>query len=104
MDNLSVGRPGDKMTLTFTGTAVGLWALVHQNGLKIEAKLDGKEIAGPFTHFKTHQFGKFFTMGHGMENTEHVLELEVAAPSAKTNRLEDPTAEIAYLAIAQPPK
>jgi len=98
LDNLLVGRAGDKLTFTFTGTAIGALCLVYCNGLKIEAKLDGKEIAGPFTHFNI-EFGKFFMLGHGMEEGEHVLELEVGKPMGKKNKLEDPTAQIGYLCV-----
>jgi hypothetical protein len=98
LDNLLVGRPGDKLTFTFAGTAIGMLNLVHCNGLKIEAKLDGKEIAGPYTNFGI-EFGKFFILGHGMESGEHVLELTVGEPMTKKNKLEDPTAQIGYLCV-----
>ncbi|MBD3421355.1 MAG: hypothetical protein GF398_14660 [Chitinivibrionales bacterium] len=101
MDNILMGHPGDRLAFTFTGTTVGLLALVHQNGLKIEAKLDGTELVGPFTKFHL-QFGKFYMLGHGLENKEHVLELTVAQPSPKLHKLENPTAEIGYLTIAAP--
>ncbi len=97
-DNILVGRPGDKLTFTFTGTAIGMQCLVSCNGLKIEAKLDGKEIAGPYTNFGI-EFGKFFLLGHGLEPGEHTLELEVGQPMAKKNKLEDPTAQIGYLCV-----
>ena len=98
-DNLLVGRPGDKLTFTFTGTAIGALCLVYCNGLKIEAKLDGKDIPGPYTNFGI-EFGKFFMLEHGMEPGEHVLELEVGQPMTKRNKLQDPTAEIGYLCVA----
>ena len=98
-DNLLVGRPGDKLTFTFTGTAIGALCLVYCNGLKIEAKLDGKDIAGPYTNFGI-EFGKFFMLEHGMQPGEHVLELEVGQPMTKRNKLQDPTAEIGYLCVA----
>jgi hypothetical protein len=98
LDNLLVGRPGDKLTFTFAGTAIGMLNLVHCNGLKIEAKLDGKEIAGPYTNFGI-EFGKFFILGHGLESGEHVLELTVGEPMTKKNKLEDPTAQIGYLCV-----
>ena len=97
-DNILVGRPGDKLTFTFTGTAIGMQCLVSCNGLKIEAKLDGKEIAGPYTNFHI-EFGKFFLLGHGLESGEHTLELEVGQPMTKKNKLEDPTAQIGYLCV-----
>ena len=53
---------------------------------------------GPYTNFGI-EFGKFFMLGHGMEKGEHVLELEVGAPLAKQNKLEDPTAQIGYLCV-----
>jgi len=99
LDHLLVGRPGDRLTFTFTGTAVAAICLVTCNGLKIEAKLDGRDIAGPYTNFAI-EFGKFFMMEHGMEPGEHVLELEVGKPMAKKNKLEDPTAQIGYLCVA----
>jgi hypothetical protein len=103
LDNLLVGRPGDRMTFTFTGTAIGVMALVHANGLKIEARLDGRDIAGPYTNFGI-EFGKFFLLEHGLADGEHVLELEVAAPMTRQNKLPDPTAEIGYLAVASRPE
>jgi len=102
-DNILVGRPGDKLTFTFTGTAVGMACLVYCNGLKIEAKIDGKEVAGPYTNFVI-EFGKFYMLEHGMENKEHVLELEVGQPMKKQNKLEDPTAQIGYFLVAQGPQ
>ena len=98
LDNLLVGHTGDKLTFTFTGTAISAICLVHCNGLKINAKIDGRDIAGPFTHFGM-EFGKFFMMEHGMEPGEHILELEVAGPMSKKNKLENPTAEIGYLCV-----
>ncbi len=101
-DDILVGRPGDKLTLTFTGRAIGALCLVHCNGLKIEARLDGEDIAGPFTHFGI-EFGKFFMMKHGLEDGEHVLELTVAEPMKTKNKLADPTAQIGYLCVAESP-
>ena len=98
LDSLLVGHPGDKLTFSFTGSAIGALCLVYCNGLKLEAKLDGKDIAGPYTNFGI-EFGKFFMLEHGMEPAEHVLELEVGRPMTKKNRLEDPTAEIGYLCV-----
>lgn len=99
-DNILIGRPGDKLTFSFTGTAIGTACLVHCNGLKIEAKLDGQDVAGPYTNFAI-EFGKFTLMAHGLENKEHVLELTVAQPMKKANKLEDPTAQIGYFLVAQ---
>lgn len=99
MDNLLVGRTGDKLTFTFEGTAIGAICLVYCNGLKLEAQLDGREIAGPYTNFGI-EFGKFFMLGHGMENTKHVLELQIGRPLTKQNKLKDPTAQIGYLTVA----
>ncbi|MBN1435691.1 MAG: SGNH/GDSL hydrolase family protein [Sedimentisphaerales bacterium] len=98
-DNVLVGRPGDKLTFTFEGTAIGAICLVNCNGLKIEARLDGRDIAGPYTNFGV-EFGKFFMLEHGMEDGEHVLELEVGQPMTRRNRLEDPKAQIGYLTVA----
>ena len=99
MDDLLVGRPGDRLTFSFKGTAVGAICLVNCNGLKIEAKIDGREITGPYTNFAV-EFGKFFMMEHNMENTEHILQLQVGQPMKKRNKLEDPTSQIGYLAVA----
>ncbi len=98
MDNLLVGQTGDKLTFTFTGTAIGAMCMVHCNGLKLIAKLDGRDIAGPFTHFGM-EFGKFFMLKHGMAPGEHILELEVGKPMAKKNKLANCTAEIGYLCV-----
>jgi lysophospholipase L1-like esterase len=98
-DDLLVGRPGDKLTFTFTGTAIGALSLVYPNGLKMEATLDGEDVPGPYTNFMM-EFGKFFMIAHGLENTEHVLELTVAEPMSRKNKLPDPTAEIGYLCVA----
>lgn len=98
LDNLLVGRPGDKLTFTFTGTAIGAICLVYCNGLKLEARLDGRDVPGPYTNFGI-EFGKFFMLDHGMPPGEHVLELEVAQPMTKKNKLEDPTAELGYLCV-----
>jgi len=98
LDNLLVGRPGDKLTFTFTGTAIGTLCLVTCNGLKIEARMDGRDVAGPYTNFGI-EFGKFFMIEHGMAPGEHVLELEVGQPMAKKNKFENPTAQIGYLCV-----
>jgi len=92
------GRTGDTLRFTFTGTAVGMFCQTYNNGLKIEAVLDGKEIAGPFTNYPV-EFGTFHILGHGMEYGEHVLELTVGRKMKNRNRLEDPTARIAYLCV-----
>jgi hypothetical protein len=98
LDNLLVGRPGDRLTYRFTGTAIGAICLVTCTGLKIEAKLDGKDVAGPYTNFGI-EFGKFFMLEHGLAHGEHVLELEVGQPMTKKNKLADPTAQIGYLCV-----
>lgn len=103
LDNVLVGRPGDRLTLTFKGSAIGAICVVHPNGLKIEAKIDDEPVPGPFTNFGI-EFGKFFLMKHGMEDTDHTLRMEVATPSSRHNRLPDPTAQIGYLGVAGNPK
>lgn len=97
-DDLLVGRPGDQLTYTFQGTAIGLQCLVSCNGLKLEAKVDGEEVPGAYTNFGI-EFGKFFLLAHGLAPGEHVLELEVAPPMSKKNKLDDPTAQIGYLCV-----
>jgi hypothetical protein len=102
-DNLLVGVPGDKMSFAFTGTAIGVSCLLYCNGLKVEARLDGEEVAGPYTNFAI-EFGKFFVLKHGLELKEHVLELTVAQPTKRRNRHEHPTAQIGYLLVAHGPQ
>ena len=79
LDDLFVGRPGDKLTFTFTGKAIGTLCLVHPNGLKIEAKVDGQDVAGPFTNFPI-EFGKFFMLKRGMEGRNTSLSCRWASP------------------------
>ena len=99
-DDILVGRPGDKLTFTFTGTAVGMFQLMYNNGLKVHARVDGEEVPGPFTHYIV-EFGTFHMLKHGMENREHVLELVVGQPRKRRNKDADPTARLAYLAVAK---
>lgn len=98
-DNVLIGRPGDKLRFTFTGTAIGLFCLTYNNGLKIETVVDGEEVPGPFTNYVV-DYGTYHPLKHGLENGEHVLELTVGTPMKTKNRLEDPTARIAYIAVA----
>jgi lysophospholipase L1-like esterase len=98
LDNVLVGRPGDKLTFTFEGTAIGTLSHVHNNGLKLEAKVDGEEVVGPFTNYLV-DFGNFDMICHGMPYGEHVLELTVGEPMKRQNQLEDPTARVAYLGV-----
>ncbi|MBS3762708.1 MAG: SGNH/GDSL hydrolase family protein [Planctomycetes bacterium] len=101
-DNLLVGAPGAKMEFTFEGTAVAVWGLMYNNGLKVKAKIDGEKTPGPYLrHFI--EFGKGAVLAHGMENTEHKLELVVSEPSKRHNKLDNPSAQIAYIAVACPP-
>ena len=102
IDNLLIGHTGDRLTFTFKGTAVGAALLLNCHGLKIEAKLDGREIVGPYTNYGV-EHGKFFMLEHGMKNTEHVLELEVGSPLKKHNKLKNSTAQIGYLTVAAKP-
>ena len=88
-DNLLVGKPGAKLTLKFKGTAVAVFGLMYNNGLKCEAVLDGKELSGPYLrHFI--EFGKGLVLAHGLPNQEHVLQLTVAEPSKRHNKLDNP--------------
>lgn len=98
MDSVLVGRPGAKLTFTFTGTAIAAVPMQHPNGLKLEAVLDGKEIAGPYTNWVA-DFGRTMLLEQGMENTEHVLELTVGTPLRGKN-LDDPTVRLAYLGVS----
>jgi len=100
-DHLLMGRPGDRLSFTFTGTAVAVFGLMYNNGLKLEAVLDGEPVAGPYLrHFI--EFGKGMVLAHGLPNAEHRLELTVGEASARHNKLENPSAQIAYLGVAQP--
>ena len=87
------------MTLKFKGTAVAVFGLMYNNGLKCEAVLDGKELSGPYLrHFI--EFGKGLVLAHGLPNEEHVLQLTVAQPSKRHNKLENPTVQLASIGIA----
>jgi hypothetical protein len=98
-DSLLAGRPGAKLTLEFEGTAVAVFGLMYHNGLKLEAVLDGKEIAGPYLrHFI--EFGKGMVLAHGLPGGKHVLQLAVSQPSRRHNKLAHPTAAIGYIGIA----
>lgn len=97
-DNLLIGTPGSKITFTFQGTAVAVFGLMYNNGLKVNAVLDGKKIPGPYLlHFI--EFGKGFVLSHGLPFGQHCLELTVAEPSKRHNKLENPTAQIGYLGV-----
>lgn len=98
-ENVLKGRTGDKLTFTFKGTGIGVFCQTYNNGLKIEAVLDGKEIAGPYTNYPV-EFGTFHMLGHGLKYGEHVLELAVGDKMKNRNRLADPTGRIAYLCVA----
>lgn len=101
-DHLMVGKPGARMTLAFRGTAVSVFGLMHHNGLKLEAELDGQEIAGPYLrHFI--EFGKGMILAHGLPDGEHVLKLTVAEPSKRHNKLAEPAAQIAFIGVAGKP-
>ena len=101
-DGLLTGKPGARLVFNFRGTAVGLFGLMYNNGLKLEAVLDGKEIPGAYLrHFI--EFGKGVVLAHGLPHGEHTLILTVAAPSSRHNKLENPTAQVAYLAVACDP-
>ena len=98
-DNVLAGTPGSKMTFKFNGTAIGICGLVYNNGLKVEAKLDGEEIPGPYLRHVI-EFGKFSMLGHGMPEGEHVLELTVGQPSPRHNKLQNPRAQIGFFGVA----
>ena len=97
-DNLLVGQPGAKMTVVFQGTSVMVWALCYNNGLKVQALLNGEKISGPFLKYPT-EFCRGFVLAHGMPHREHVLELTVGQPGRRQNRLENPTAQIGAVGI-----
>jgi hypothetical protein len=101
-DNLLMGKPGARMTLKFQGTAVAAFGLMYNNGLKLEAVLDGKEIPGAYFRHVI-EFGKGVILAHGLPAGEHVLTLTVAEASKRHNKLDNPTAQVAYLAVACPP-
>jgi lysophospholipase L1-like esterase len=102
-DNLMAGRPGARMTLRFTGTAVALFGLMYNNGLKVEAEVDGKPVPGAYLkHFI--EFGKGTVLAHGLPHGEHELRLTVADASLRHNKLENPTAQVAYIGVACRPE
>jgi len=76
---------------------------MYNNGLKVNAVIDGEKASGPYLrHFI--EFGKGFVLAHGLPNREHLVELTVDEPSERHNKLENPRAQVAYLAIARPAK
>lgn len=99
IDNLLIGRPGDKLTFTFKGSAVGTICRAYPNGLKIQAKLDGEDIVGPFTNYKD-SFTNYDIMRHGMPEGTHTLELVVGKPLRRLNKEPDPQARIGFLLFA----
>ncbi|MFW6457091.1 MAG: hypothetical protein ACOC0A_02245, partial [Planctomycetota bacterium] len=102
-DNLLVGSPGARLRFTFECTACAVWGLMYNNGLKVQATLDGEKVRGPyFRHFI--EFGKGAVLAHGLSNERHELELEVKAASQRHNKLDAPSAQIAYITVASPPK
>jgi lysophospholipase L1-like esterase len=98
-DSLLAGQPGARMTLKFKGTAVAVFGLMHHNGLKAEAELDGKEIPGAYLRHVI-EFGKGIVLAHGLPDGEHVLKLTVAEASKRHNKHENPTTRIAYFGVA----
>jgi hypothetical protein len=98
-DNLLMGQPGASMTLNFKGTAAAVFGLMYHNGLKVEAVLDDKPIPGPYFRHVI-EFGKGLVIAHGLPDSEHCLKLTVDQPSTRHNKLENPTAQIAYIGIA----
>ena len=103
-DNLMLAQPGAKATLTFTGTAVAVWTHLQPNGLKVDVLLDGKEERGLYLKMAGCSTGFGFVVAHGLPHGEHVLELTVAQPSKRHNKLENPTADIAYFGVASRPE
>jgi lysophospholipase L1-like esterase len=102
-DHLLMGRPGARLTLTFTGSAVCVWGLMYNNGLKLNGELDGEKIAGPYFRH-TIEFGKGMVLAHGLPHARHVLVLTVGEPNKKHNKQPDPTVQIGYLGIARRPE
>lgn len=101
-DNLLVGAPGAELTLTFTGSAVCIWGLMYNNGLKLNAVLDGEKVAGPYFRHVI-EFGKGFVVAHGLPQRAHVLELTVGESNKKHNKQPNPSAQIGYIGIACKP-
>ena len=102
-DNLLMGQPGAKMKLSFTGTAVAVWTMLQPNGLKVDVLLDGKEERGLYLKMAGCFAGFGFVVAHGLPHGEHVLELTVAKASKRHNKLDNPTADIAYFGVAAKP-
>ncbi len=101
-DSVLMGKPGAKLRLQFTGTAIMVWALVSYNGLNVRATLDGTEVSGMYLRY-TLEFGRGFVLAHGLPCAKHVLELTVDEPSKRQHKLEYPCAQVAYLGIANKP-
>ena len=68
-------------------SAVMVWTLMQNNGLKVNVLLDGEEIYGPYLKYPT-ESGKGFVIGHGLPEGGHVLELTVAQASKIHNKLD----------------
>ncbi|MFO7871078.1 MAG: GDSL-type esterase/lipase family protein [Kiritimatiellia bacterium] len=101
-DDLMAGAPGAGLTFEFEGTAAAVFGLMYNNGLKLEAELDGKPVSGAYLRH-TIEFGKGLVLGHGLPAGRHTVRLTVSRPSKRHNKLENPTAEVAYLGVAGPP-
>ena len=99
MDNVMMGAPGAKMRLQFDGTAVMIWCMLYYNGLKVDAVLDGEELAGPYLLYPT-EAGRGFVLAHGLAQGSHTLALTVAAPSKRHNKWPNPTAQVGGIGIA----
>ncbi|MFW6045125.1 MAG: GDSL-type esterase/lipase family protein [Planctomycetota bacterium] len=101
-DSLLMGSPGAELHFTFTGTAVAVWGLMYNNGLKVRATIDGEKVRGPYLrHFI--EFGKGAVLAHGLPRGEHELHLTVDSPSRRHNKLEAPRAQIAYITVGGVP-
>jgi len=98
-DHLTVGPPGAELTFEFDGTAVAVFGLMYNNGLTLQAELDGRPVRDAYLRFFI-EFGKGFVLAHGLEGGRHVLRLTVSPPSRRHNKLESPAAAIGYLGVA----
>ena len=99
-DNVLIGKPGARILLEFTGTAVMVWALLSFNGLNIKACIDGNELSGIYSRYHL-EFGRGFVLAHGMPYGRHLLDLTVDKAVKRHNKLENPSAQIGFLGIAQ---
>jgi len=69
------------------------------NDLKLNAILDGNEVAGPHLN-RPVEFRKGLMPAHGLAHGEHVLELIAGSPRKRQNKHPNPTGNVAHPGVA----